>query len=50
MTMNTMIGVDLAKNVFQIHVATMSGKALSRKKLTRMQFQRFMAQQDPAWW
>lgn len=47
MTMSTMIGVDLAKNVFQIHAATMSGKVLFRKKLTRTQFQRFMAQQDP---
>lgn len=47
MTMSTMIGVDLAKNVFQIHAATMSGEVLFRKKLTRMQFQRFMAQQEP---
>lgn len=38
----TLIGVDLAKNVFQIHAATMSGKILFRKKLTRMQFQRLI--------
>jgi transposase len=47
MTMSTMIGVDLEKNVFQIHAATMSGEVLFRKKLTRTQFQRFMAHQEP---
>lgn len=43
-----MIGVDLAKNVFQLHGATMTGELKFRKKLTRPQFQRFMAGHDPA--
>lgn len=45
---DTMIGVDLAKNVFQLHGATMTGELKFRKKLTRLQFQRFMAGHDPA--
>lgn len=42
-----MIGVDLAKNVFQVHGASETGAVLFRKKLSRTQFQRFMAQQEP---
>lgn len=42
-----MIGVDLAKNSFQIHAATMSGHVKFRKKLARSQFLRFMAGQSP---
>jgi transposase len=38
------IGVDLAKNVFQLHGATADGSVLFRKKLSRPQFQRFMAE------
>lgn len=40
-----MIGVDLAKNVFQIHGASMTGHVKFRKRLTREQFRRFMAEQ-----
>ena len=47
MTNDTMIGVDLAKNVFQVHGASGTGAVLFRKKLSRTQFQRFMAQQEP---
>ena len=39
----TIIGVDLAKNVFQLHGAAADGSVVFRKKLTRLQFQRFMA-------
>jgi transposase len=42
---DTMIGVDLAKRVFQLHGASMTGHVKFRKKLTREQFRRFMAQQ-----
>ncbi len=42
-----MIGVDLAKNVFQVHGALRTGEVQFRKKLTRQQFPRFMAQQAP---
>lgn len=45
---DTMIGVDLAKAVFQIHGATMAGEVKFRKKLTRLQFCRFMAAHAPA--
>lgn len=45
---DTMIGVDLAKNVFQLHGATMAGEVKFRKKLSRGQFLRFMSEQPPA--
>jgi len=45
---DTMIGVDLAKNVFQLHGASMRGELMFRKKLTRAQFRMFMAIQEPA--
>jgi len=43
-----MIGVDLAKNVFQVHGASMMGQVKFRKKVSRPQFQKFMAEQAPA--
>ncbi len=45
---DTMIGVDLAKNVFQIHGASMIGELRFRKKLSRAQFRKFMADHLPA--
>ncbi len=48
MTKDTMIGVDLAKNVFQLHGASMSGEARFRKKLSRPQFVKFMSEHPPA--
>ena len=42
---DTMIGVDLAKRVFQVHGASMTGEVKFRKKLTREQFRRFMSEQ-----
>jgi len=47
-TKDTMIGVDLAKNVFQLHAASMTGHPKYRKKLPRNNFAAFMAQQPPA--
>ncbi len=38
------IGVDLAKNVFQLHGAAADGSVMFRKKLSRPQFARFMAE------
>lgn len=35
----TMIGVDLAKAVFQLHGASITGQVEFCKKLTRVQFQ-----------
>ena len=43
----TIIGVDLAKRVFQLHGATTTGHVAFRKKLTREQFRRFMAEHPP---
>lgn len=43
----TIVGIDLAKNVFQLHGAAADGSVLFRKKLTRPQFQRFMAAHPP---
>jgi hypothetical protein len=37
----TTIGIDLAKNVFQIHAADQRGKAVLRKQLRRDQSHRF---------
>jgi transposase len=38
----TVIGVDLAKSVFQLHGAATDGSVVFRKKLSRGQFQLFM--------
>ena len=46
----TLVGVDLAKNVFQVHGAAADGTVLFRKRLTRPQFHRFMADHPAAWW
>jgi transposase len=46
--MNTIIGVDLAKNVFQVHGATVVCEVEFRRKLSRGQFLRFMSAQPPA--
>ena len=45
---DTMIGVDLAKNVFQLHRASVTGAVRFRKKLTRPQFQKFMTEHPAA--
>lgn len=37
----TIIGVELAKNVFQVHGASADGSVVFRKKLSRLQFARF---------
>jgi len=47
-TKDIMIGVDLAKNVFQLHAASMTGQPKFRKKLSRHSFSRFMAEHPPA--
>ncbi|CUH40527.1 hypothetical protein JSE7799_03261 [Jannaschia seosinensis] len=45
---DTMIGVDLAKSVFQLHGASMAGHLEFRKKVTRVQFRQFMSKHEPA--
>jgi transposase len=48
MIYETMIGVDLAKAVFQVHGASMTGEPRFRKRLSRQNFSEFMAKQPPA--
>lgn len=43
----TTIGLDLAKNVFQVHGADVSGHAVIRKKLCRDQVMSFVSQVPP---
>jgi transposase len=42
----TIIGIDLAKRVFQLHGACANGAVIFRKKLTRVQLLAFMSQQS----
>jgi transposase len=44
----TIIGIDLAKRVFQVHGATQDGRPVFRKKVSRAQFLGFLAKQSPA--
>ena len=41
----TIIGVDIAKSIFHLHGAASDGRIVFRKKLSRLQFQKFMAAQ-----
>jgi transposase len=38
------VGVDLAKRVFQVHGADKDGRVLFRKKLSRPQFMKFLTE------
>ncbi|MBT4492463.1 MAG: IS110 family transposase [Gammaproteobacteria bacterium] len=44
----TTIAVDLAKSVFQVSVANQADRIVERKRLTRSQFHRYIAQQSPS--
>jgi transposase len=41
----TIIGIDLAKRVFQVHGAAADGSAVFRRKLSRARLLPFLAQQ-----
>jgi transposase len=43
----SIVGVDLAKQVFQVHGAAADGRVLFRRKLSRHQFPKFMAALPP---
>ena len=45
---DTMIGVDLAKNIIVLHGTSMTGELRFRKKLSRGQFTQFMQRQPAA--
>ena|SRR6516165_2993570 len=44
----TIIGIDIAKRVFQIHAASQDGRPVLRKKVSRAQLLGFLAKQPPA--
>jgi hypothetical protein len=44
----TTIGVDVAKTVFQVSLANRSGRILSRRRLSRSGFERFLCEQPEA--
>ncbi len=44
----TLIGIDLAKRVFQLHGARNDGSGAFRKKLSQVQLLSFVAQQSAA--
>lgn len=44
----TTVGIDLAKNVFQVHSVSKHGKAVLRKQLRRHQVTAFFANLPPA--
>lgn len=46
----SIIGLDLAKNVFQAHGAGVDGTVVFRRKLSRAQLLKFMSGQPPALW
>jgi transposase len=43
----SVIGLDLAKNVFQVHGVDIHGEVVVRKQLTRSQVRKFFAQLEP---
>ena len=43
----SMIGVDLAKNVFQVHGVDAAGKVVVRRQLQRRQMEKFFAELPP---
>jgi len=43
----SIIGLDLAKNVFQAHGAGVDGSVIFRRKLSRAQLLKFMSEQSP---
>lgn len=43
----SIIGLDLAKNVFQAHGAGVDGSVIFRRKLSRTQLLKFMSEQPP---
>jgi transposase len=50
MTQISTIGLDLAKNVFQLHGVDAAGKVVLRRQLRRGQLEKFFAGLSLAWW
>lgn len=47
MNKTTLIGIDLAKNLFHLHAVNSKGEQLWRKKLSRSQLQEFLILHEP---
>lgn len=43
----TLLGIDIAKEIFQLHGVNASGKAVLKKKLRRVELLKFIAQLEP---
>jgi len=43
----TIVGVDLAKNVFQLHAADRESRAVMKKRVARSRFLSIMSQIEP---
>jgi transposase len=50
MTKIITIGLDLAKNVFQVHGVDASGAVVVRRQLRRGAVEKFFAQLPRVWW
>ena len=50
MTKISTIGLDLAKNVFQLHGVDASGAVVLKKQLRRGAIEKFLHNCHPAWW
>ncbi len=46
----SVIGLDLAKNVFQVHGVDSEGEVVVRKQLRRSQLRRFFDTWNRVWW
>ncbi len=45
----TTIGLDIAKQVFQVHVTDKAGRAVLRRNLKRSEVARFFSEHSPCW-
>ena len=43
----TLLAIDLAKNIFQLHGTDTKGKPILKKKISRGKFPEFIAKLDP---
>ena len=44
------IGIDIAKNVFQVHGINSVGEVIVRKTLRRAQMMQYFTKLAPVWW
>jgi transposase len=44
---NVIIAVDLAKDVFEVAISASTGRITERRRLSRLQFERFWCEREP---